>query len=197
MGKILKMRSTFSRPADATAYTAGDEISSSATAGSVVRAVFNLSGYTRGRIVAAAIDVTPASGNFVVTASDMEMQLYKTVDAPAAVGDNVTMPIGAAVQALSLGTWRFDDGAWLNQLGALTAGTSAFQEVPANMAVPTATPGLQVQHVPGHFFTFEGGLADAPGATSRQLTASLRALGAWTPTAVVNAFGITIDIEVE
>jgi hypothetical protein len=42
----------------------------------------------------------------------------------------------------------------------------------------------------GHIFEFKGGQA----AT---LTAVMRALAAWTPTAVVNTFGISLDIEVE
>lgn len=189
---ILRLRSTFARPADNTAYAAGDEISSNATAGSVVRATFDLSGVTRGRILAAALDVTPASGNFVVTAADMELQIYRTPDAPAAVGDNVTHPIAATTQCKAIGTWRFDDGAWLNQLGAVTAGTSAYQEVAAHITVPLATPTLQAAHVPGHFFSF-------PGQTlaQREFTAVLRALAAWTPTGVINTFGITLDLDVD
>jgi len=61
--KLFRLRSTIARPADATAYAAGDEISNHATAGSVVRATFNLRGFTRGRIFAAALDLTPASSN--------------------------------------------------------------------------------------------------------------------------------------
>lgn len=191
-GKLFKLRSTFSNPASAGAYAPGDEISSSVTAGSVVRATFDLTGFTRGRIVAAAIDITPASGNFVVVAADMEMMLFRTPDAPAAVGDNVTNPVAGATRALSIGLWRFDDGGWVNPLGALTASTSAYQEVAATIAVPLATPELQRQHVPGHPFDFTG-----QKLTQRELTVVLNALAAWTPGAVINAFGITLHIEAD
>src|SRR3990167_7436248 len=50
MNKVFRLRSTIARPADATVYAAGDEISNSATAGSVVRATFNLVGFKRGRL---------------------------------------------------------------------------------------------------------------------------------------------------
>jgi len=192
MGKLIRLRSTIARPADATAYAAGDEISNSATPGSVVRAVFDLSGFTRGRILAATLDVTPASGSLVITAFDASLMIFRTPDAPAAVGDNVTNPIAAAVRTLAIGDYRFDDGGWVNQLGALTAGTSGVQKVPATVSTGLATPVLQDAHGPGHFFDFTGQLA-----TQRQLTAVLNALAAWTPTAVVNTFGITLDIEAE
>lgn len=191
-GKHTRMRSTFVRPADATAYTAGDEVSNSATAGSVVRATFDLSGFTRGHIQGAAIDVTPASGNVVITAFDLLLLIFKTPDAPAAVGDNVTHPIDAATRAKAIGAYRFDDGAWVNQLGALTAGTSAFQLVPAQCTIPLATPTLQAQYWPGHPFDFTG-----QTLAQRELTAVLVTLANWTPLGVANTFGITLDLEAQ
>lgn len=191
-GKVLRMRSTFARPADATAYTAGDEVSSNATAGSVVRATFNLDGFTRGRIMAAEIDLTAASSDVVTTASDFELLIFRTPDAPAAVGDNVTHPIAAATRALAVAKFRFDDTGWVGPLGTVAAGTSQSQAVMAHLVQPLATPVLQAPYAPGFFFNFEG-----QTLAQRELTAVLRALAAWTPLGVVNTFGITLDIEAE
>ncbi len=187
-----RMRSTIARPADNTAYQAGDEISNHATAGSVVRATFDLSGFTRGKIYAAEIDLTPASGNVITTAADFEMLLFKTADAPAAVGDNVTHPIAAATRALAVAQFRFDDTGWTGPLGTVAAGTSQIQAVGAHYVQPLATPVLQALFPAGYFFDFTG-----QPIASRTLTVVLRALAAWTPTGVINTFGITLDLELE
>ena len=187
MGKIITMRSTFATTeAAAGAYAAGDEISNDTTAGSVVRATFDLAGFSRGLILGAQLDVTPASSNVVTTAFDVELALFKTANVPAAVGDNVTHPIAAATRALAVGSFRFDDTGWTGPLGTVAAGTSQYQKVPATVVMPLATPALQSVYV-GYPFEFKGGEAET-------LTAVLRALAAWTPLAVVNTFGITLDI---
>eukprot|EP00919_Chromeraceae_sp_WS-2016_P053188 GHVR01126331.1.p1 GENE.GHVR01126331.1~~GHVR01126331.1.p1 ORF type:complete len:190 (-),score=24.89 GHVR01126331.1:324-893(-) len=188
--KALRLRSTFARPADATAYAAGDEISNSATAGSVVVASLDLMGFTRGKIYAAELDITAASGNVVTTASDMELLLFRYADAPAAVGDNVTNPIAAATRALAVAQFRFDDTGWTGPLGTVAAGTSQSQAVMASLVQPLATPVMQAPYYPGYFFDFTG-------LTNKSLVIVLRALAAWTPTAVVNTFGVTIDLEAE
>lgn len=186
---IIHLRSTIARPADNTAYAAGDEISNSATAGSVVRATFNLAGFQRGRILAAALDLTPASGNAVTTASDFELLIFRTTDVPAAVGDNVTNPIAAATRALAVGSFRFDDTGWTGPLGTVAAGASQYQAVMATLVQPLASNVLQYPHVPGFFFDFSG------QESARTFTAVLRALAAWTPTGIVNTFGISLDID--
>jgi hypothetical protein len=185
---LITLRSTIARPADATAYTAGDEVSNSATAGSVVRATFDLSGFRRAFILGASLDLTAASGNVVTTAADFDLTLFKTADAPVAVGDNVTHPIAAATMALAAGIFRFDDTGWTGPLGTVAAGTSQLQKVGAHVVMPTATPTLQIGYL-GYPLEFKGGQAET-------LTAVLRALAAWTPTAVINTFGIKLDIEV-
>lgn len=188
--KFIRLRSTIARPADNTAYAAGDEISNSATAGSVVRATFNMAGYKRGRILAAEIDLTPASGNAVTTASDLDLLIYRTSEVPAAVGDNVTNPITAASRAAAVAGFRFDDTAWTGPLGTVAAGTSQFQAVMATLVQPLATNVLQAPWPAGYPF-------DLTGVNPVSFTAVLRALAAWTPTGIVNTFGITLDIEVE
>lgn len=190
MGKILRLRSTIARPADATAYAAGDEISNSATAGSVVRATFNMAGFTGGRIVAADMDMTPASGNAVTTAGDFELMIFRTAEAPAAVGDNVTNPITAAQRAAAIAIFRFDDTGWTGPLGTVAAGTSQHQSVMATLVQPLATPVLQAPFYPGFYF-------DLTGQATKGFTVVLRALAAWTPTGIINTFGITLDIEAE
>lgn len=190
MKKLIRLRSTIARPADATAYAAGDEISNNATAGSVVRATFNLAGFTQARFVAAEIDLSAASGNVVTTASDFDLLLFKTAGVPAAVGDNVTNPITAADRAAAVGGFRFDDTGWTGPLGTAAAGTSQFQAVMPTLVQPLAANVLQYPWAPGYVFNF---LDDE----THTLTAVLRALAAWTPLAVVNTFGITLDLEVE
>jgi hypothetical protein len=191
MSTLLRPRSTTAN-VGAVAYTAGDEISNSATAGSVVRATFSLDGFSQGLIYAAQLDLTAASGNVVTTASDLELLIFHTVDAPAAVGDNVTHPISAAVRALAIAAFRFDDEGWTGPLGTVAAGTSQLQAVGAHLVQPLATNVLQSPWGAGLPFTFQGKLLSAAG---RQFTAVLRALAAWTPANVVNTIGISLDIE--
>lgn len=190
MKKVIRLRSTIARPADATAYAAGDEISNSATAGLVVRPTFNLAGFKRGRILTAEIDLTAASGNVVTTASDLDLLIFKTDDVPAAVGDNVTHPIAAANRAKAIGGFRFDDTGWTGPLGTVAAGTSQFQAVTPTLVQPLAS---NVPHYPwpqGYLFEFKDD-------ETHTFTAVLRALAAWTPTGIVNTFGITLDLEVD
>jgi hypothetical protein len=186
--RIIRLRSTIVRPADNTAYAAGDEISNHATAGSVVRATFNLAGFMRGRISAAEIDLTAASGNVVTTASELDLLIFRTSEVPTAVGDNVTNPISAADRAKAVAGFRFDDTGWTGPLGTVAAGTSQFQAVMATMVQPLAANVPQAPWPPGYFFDFEG-------QTTVTFTAVLRALAAWTPTGIANTIGITLDIE--
>ena len=198
MGRIIRLTSTFVRPADNTAYTAGDEISNSATAGSVVRPTFDLSGFTRGRILGCAVDITPASSNLVITALNFDVIFFKTVDVPAAVGDNVTFPITGAQRRLAVGRFLFDDGGWANPLGAYAASTSGYQDVPAGLPIPLATPTLYDSYQHAACFDFTGGLANGVSTgTNRQLTAVFQVLAAWTPLGVANTFGIAIDVDAE
>lgn len=190
MKKLIRLRSTIARPADVTAYAAGDEVSNSATAGSVVRAAFNLAGFRQARMVAAEMDLSAASGDVVTTASDFDLLLFKTDEVPAAVGDNVTNPVTAANRATAVGGFRFDDTGWTGPLGTAAAGTSQYQAVTPTLVQPLATNVLQYPWPPGYIFEFKD-------SETHTLTAVLRALAAWTPGAVINTFGLTLDLEVE
>jgi hypothetical protein len=188
--KTFRLRSTIARPADNTIYAAGDEISNHATAGSVVRATFNLAGFRHGRLLAAEIDLTAASGNVVTAASDLELLIFRTGEAPAAVGDNVTHPIAAATLALAVGRYRFDDTGWTGPLGTVAAGTSQVQAVMPTVVQPLASNVPHSPWYPGFPFSIED-------QTAKTFTAVLRALAGWTPTGIINTFGITLDIEAE
>lgn len=188
MGKILRLRSTIARPAVATAYAAGDEVSNHATAGSVVRATFNLAGFTDIRLLSCEVDLTAASADVVTTAANFEILLFRTAEAPAAVGDNVTHPITAVQRASSVGDFVFDDTGWTGPLGTIAAGTSQYQAVTAHYVQPTATPVLHFPSDGGYPFSFDG-------VSAKTLTVVLRATAAWTPGAVINTFGITLNIE--
>lgn len=190
MKKLIRLRSTIARPADVTAYAAGDEVSNSATAGSVVRATFNLAGFRQGRMVAAEMDLTAASGDVVTVASDLDLLLFKTDEVVAAVGDNVTHPVSAANRAVAVGGFRFDDTGWTGPLGTVAAGTSQFQAVTPTLVQPLASNVAQYPWPPGYVFEFKD-------SETHTLTAVLRTLAAWNPGAVVNTFGITLDMEVE
>ncbi len=198
MGRIINIDGTFANPASAGAYAAGDEISNSVTQGSVVRTTFDLNGFNRGKILQAAMDVTPASGNFVIVAANFELLIFKTVDVPTAVGDNVTHPITGPQRRKACGMFLFDDGGWYNQLGAFTAGTSGYQVIQAGGQVPLATPTLFSTYEHASCFDFTGDKMQLTvGGTERQLTMVLRALAAWTPTAVINTFNIRLTIDAE
>ena len=204
MGMLLRLRSTVAN-VGAAAYAAGDEISNSVTAGSVVRPTFDLTPYRRlmdekpfgqrklsGRLFAAEIDLTAASGNVITTLSDFELLVFRTGDVPAAVGDNVTHPIAAATMAKAVGRYRFDDTGWTGPLGTVAAGTSHVQAVMSTLVQPLAT---NVPHAPwpsGFPFHFEE-------SDTITFTTILRTLAAWDPfgagPAVVHTFGITLDIE--
>lgn len=191
MPSVFRLRSTFSRPADNTAYAAGDEVSNHATAGSVVRATFDMRGLEMGKIVAAELDITPASGNVVTTAADFELLIFRTGEEPAAVGDNVTHPIAAATRNLAIARFRFDDTGYTGPLGTVAAGTSQVQAVTPTLVQPLAA-NVPEYPVPGFVYAFNG---RPLSETGRQFTAVMRALAAWTPTGVINTFGITLDIE--
>lgn len=126
----------------------------------------------------------------VITAANFEVSLYKSADAPAAVGDNVALAIAGSTRRKSIGHFLYDDGGWKNPAGAFTASTSGYQESPAAMAVPLATPTIAAPWTPGHLFTFNGG-------ETKTLVAVIQALAAWTPTGIVNTFGFCLEVEVE
>jgi hypothetical protein len=182
MSRVIRVTSSFTRPAVVTQYTAGDEVSSHATAGSVVLPTFDLSGWQRARVLRAAMGIVPGSSNLVITACDLALLIFRTADAPAAVGDNTTLPIASSYR-LKAAKFAFVNTAWTNPLGALTASTSGFQEVLPAVAVSGA----------GNAFD----LASGSVSSVRTLTGVVQATAAWNPGNVAQAFSIALDVEVE
>ena len=189
MGRIIRVTSSFVRLANTTQFTAGDEISNHATAGSVVRPVFDFTGFTRGRILGAGVGID-SDGTIVIVALNFDMLLWKTAQVPAAVGNNVTWPLTGAQRRKAVGRFLFDDGGWQNTLGAYTAGASAFQYVAAGHPVPLGTPTLYAPSPYGFHFEFRQGEA-------RTLTAGFQVLAALDPGTEADTYGITLDIEAE
>lgn len=176
---ITQLSATFSRPADATAYTSGDAIANSGTAASVVPLTFTLPANRNGRLLSARCVVAPASGNQVITACDFDLLLFRPVtDLPFAAGsfiaDNAAMSISAAAMRELVGVFSFVNGAWRNPLGALTASTSGWQAVTA----ATRTNGYPFN----------------VGDVGSTLVGVVQAKAAWTPTAVVNRFDFTLEV---
>jgi hypothetical protein len=187
-GKLIRLTSSFVRLANTTQFTAGDEISNHATAGSVVRPTFTFSGFRFGRILGAGIGIV-SDGTIVITALNFDMLLFKTADVPAAVGNNVAFPLTGLQRTRAVGRFLFDDGGWQNTLGAYTAGTSAYQYVKAGYPVPIATPTLYAPSEQGFIFEFKQGEA-------QEMTAAFQVLAALDPGTESDTYNIVLDAEV-
>lgn len=177
--------SAYARPADNTAYTAGDIIGNSGTAASVIPITFaNAARVTgagaTGRVKGARCVVTPTSGNVVITAFDFDLLLFRPATSIpfAAAGypaDNAALTLTTAMYKELIGVVPFVNGAWRNPLGALTASTVGFQEVTPNVMSPLPF--------------------DFSDLTSASIIAVMQAKAAWTPTGVINTFDFTLFVE--
>lgn len=177
-----RLTASFSRPADNTAYQAGDAIANSVTGSAVVPLTFSLAGFRRGFLTGCRCVVTPASSNLVITALDFDLLLFRPATSiPFAAGsfpaDNTAMAITAASYREFVGAFRFSAGAWRNTLGALTAGVTGSQTIDCG-----ARP----------LFSF-----DVDEFSTKALIGVVQALGAWTPTGVANQFDFSLDADVE
>lgn len=170
------LKANISRPADNTAYTAGDAISNSATQSAVVPLTFKLPPpSSSGILTGCRCVVAPASSNLVITALDFNLLVFApATDIPFAAGsypaDNTALAVTAAAMREMIATFTFANGAWLNPAGALTAGVAGTQAV----APVIAAARFNV----------------APGAT---LIGILQATGSWTPTGIVNRFDFALN----
>ena len=176
---IPKLTASIAKPSDATAYTAGDHVANSLTAASVVPMEFVLQGdQFAGKIMGARMVVQPASGNLVITALDVDLLLFRNTTnipfAPAGFpADNGVLTLTEAMCKDLVAVIPFVNGAWRNQLGALTAGTVGWQAVTLSQPRPFS---LRTDVRPS-------------------LIGLLQIKGAWTPGAVAQA--ITVDVDVE
>lgn len=180
----LRFTGSVARPADNTAYTAGDIVANSTTAGLVVPITFTPEGVVSGFITGARCIATPASSNLVITALDFDLLLFPNESSIpfAAAGypaDNTALTLTKAIYDRLIGAFRFSAGAWRNPLGALTASTVGYQAVDC-----------------GARRVFPFSLAQAPHA-SRSILGVVQILGAWTPTGIVNTFDFELDVDAD
>lgn len=185
-GTSPRISASFSRPADNTAYAAGDAIANSTTASAVIPIKFPLprpSGFVTGcRAV-----VAPASGNLVITALAFDLLLFRPeASIPFAAGsyaaDNAALAVSAAAMRHLITVFSFTASLWRNPAGGLTAGVAGYQEQ-VNASGRTAA-----------FFNVEG-LNTAGREADWYLLGLLQAQGAWTPTGVVNQFDFALDAD--
>jgi hypothetical protein len=188
MGQVRRLTSSFTRLADTTLFAVGDEISNSAAAGSVVRPTFDFSGMQRARLLGMGIGIL-GSTTIIIAALNFDVLLWKTNEAPAAVGNNVTWPITGLQRTQAVGRFLFDDGGWQNTLGAYAANTGAYQYCPAGYPVPIATPTLY-EPTGGFIVDFTGQPFD-----TRQLTAGFQVLAALDPGVETDLYQIVLDVE--
>jgi hypothetical protein len=174
-----EVSASVSRPADNTAYAAGDHIANSTTAGSVVPITFTTPGHG-GRVTGCRCIVTPASGNLVITNLTFDLLLFRpATNIPFTAGsypaDNAAMAITAAAYREAVAVFNFVASGWRNPAGAFTAGVTGYQA--ASLTSRIAAP-------------FNIGSYSA-----HTLLGVLQALAAWTPTGVVNQFDFYLDVE--
>lgn len=166
---------SFSRPADNTAYQAGDAIANSGTAASVVPLVFDLP-FTAGYVTGCRCVVTPASSNLVIANFAFDLLLFRPEkDTPYAAGsfiaDNSAMTITAASYRHCVSRIPFASTGWYSGAGsASVAGATGRQEV------AVANRGFSV---PGKPY---------------QLIGVVQAQAAWTPTGIANQFDFVLDM---
>lgn len=172
----LLLKANISRPADNTAYTAGDAISNSATQANVVPLTFTLPS-PNGIITGCRCVVAPASSSLVITALDFNLLLFApATDIPFAAGsypaDNTALAVTAAAMRELVAVFTFSSAAWLNPSGALTAGAAGTQAVAPVVANAKFNLGAY---------------------STRTLIGILQATAAWTPTGVVNRFDFALS----
>ncbi len=182
VGGAPRIAANFSRPADNTAYSAGDIIANSGTGSAVVPITFTLD-RPSGRITGCRCVVTPASGNLVITALDFDLLLFRPeASIPfAAAGypaDNAALPISAAAMRELVAAFRFSAGAWRNPAGTLVAGITGYQSQALNSSRAIAPFNVD-------------------GLASQSLLGVVQVLAAWTPTGVVNRFDFALDVDLD
>lgn len=175
---------SFTKPADATAYAAGDHIANSLTGASVVPMTFTpaetLAG--GGRLTGVRCTITPASGNLVITNCAFDLLLFRpATDIPFAAGsfpaDNAALAVSPVALRSLVGVFPFVAGAWRNPAGSVAAGGLAGWQAVASAGRSPAVFDLSA----------------LAGATT--LVGVLQAQAAWTPGAVAQQFDFALEVE--
>lgn len=184
-GITRRVTANFSRPADNTAYAAGDIIANSTTAASVVPITFTGAAAEpsgSGRITGCRAVVTPASGNLVIANCAFDLLIFRPeTSIPFAdagyPADNTALTVSAAAMRELVAVFSFAAGAWRSPAGSVSAaGVAGYQAVGMNSARPFAP-------------------FDLAGLNVADLVGVVQAQAAWTPTGVVNRFDFALDIE--
>lgn len=184
-GITRRVTGTFSRPADNTAYSAGDIIANSGTAASVVPITFSRAAMEdggSGRLTGCRCVVAPASGNLVIANLTFDLLVFRPATSIpfAAAGypaDNAALAISAAAMRELVGVFAFSASGWRSPAGSTSAaGVAGYQAVALNSTRPFAP-------------------FDLTGLDSSSLIGVVQAQAGWTPTGVVNQFDFVLDIE--
>lgn len=153
-GTTPRVTAQIIKPADATAYAAGDHIAGSLTASAVQPLLFNMP-RPSGRITGARAVVTAASGTVVFPAFDL-LLFRPEADIPFAANgypaDNGAMEISPAAFRELVAVIPFSASLWRNRAGAQTAaGLVGYQPgVPVlRPFAPFNLTGLSVQALRG------------------------------------------------
>jgi hypothetical protein len=183
-GYSPRVTATLTRPADNTAYQAGDIIANDAIAANVVPLTFQAARVSggSGRLTGCRAVVAPASGNLVIANLAFDLLVFRAAaNIPfAAAGypaDNAQMTVTAAAMRELVAVFSFLATGWRSGLGSVTAaGVAGWQAV-------SQTSGR-------NFAPFN--LASIP---SQNLVGMLQAQAAWTPTGIANQFDFALDVE--
>ena len=165
------------------ALTIGSEISNSATAGSVVYPTVRTDGFRRVRPNRMGVSLTPASGSVVLTNLAFSVYVFKTADAPAAVGYGAALALTGVLRQKAC-KFPFAAASWTQPTGALSAGASAYQEV---------FPAL------GSIYTSIGDVMDFSGSEgngeARTLSFIVQVDAAWNPATISYTMDIVLDLD--
>lgn len=192
-GVTRRVTATMTRPADATAYAAGDIIANSGTAASVVPITFDGAARTAkgsGRLMGVRAVVAPASGSLVIANLAFDLLIFRpSTNIPfAAAGypaDNAALTVSAAAMRELVGVFKFSASGWRSGAGSKTvAGAAGYQAVGVGDAA--ATDVIARPYAP----------FDLSNLTSTDdLLGLIQAQAAWNPGAVANQFDFVLDVE--
>jgi hypothetical protein len=192
-GVTRRVTATMTRPADGTAYAAGDIIANSTTAASVVPITFDGAARTNkgsGRLTGIRCVVTPASGSLVIANFAFDLLVFRpATNIPfAAAGypaDNAALTVSAAALRELVGIFRFTASNWRSPAGSKSvAGVAGYQAV--GLGDASATDIVVRPYAPFDLSNL---------SSTDDLLGLVQAQAAWTPGAVANQFDFVLDIE--
>lgn len=184
-GASRRVTGTMTRPANATAYAAGDIIANSGTAASVVPITFSGAARLDGgnaRITGCRAVVAPASGDLVIANCAFDLLIFRpATDIPFAAGsypaDNAAMSISAAAMRQLVAVFSFSASSWRSPAGSTSvAGVAGYQSQALNSDRPFAP-------------------FDLSDLAIDDLVGVLQAQAAWNPGNIAQQFDFVLDVE--